>query len=405
MGVLSWLGLEKRSAAVQPRPFDEVMARLDRNLAADIGLPGVSTQTAMQVATVMACVRAIANGCSTPALHVFRQNADGTSALARNLPEYRLLNRRPNDWQTSLEFRRTMTMHAALTGNALAIKVMLGRRVSELIPVRPGYYQIDKSGRFEWRYRIWDEYGFIGTFSQDEVFHLPNWQWDDVKGLDAVKMARSAIGLSIAAEANQASLHANGGRPAGVLTTEQKVTPEAIERLREAWRQFTTTNRNGTAILDNGFKYAQLAMSGVDGQHMETRRMQVEEICRAFDVFPAIIGHADKASTYASAEAFFAAHLIHTLTPWHEMWKQRLDEFVLDGSGPLFVGFDTRYLRAGSMKDRAVWARTMAEMGIYTRNELRDEEGRDPLPGLDQPLTPLNMGGNPDGEADAGTQD
>lgn len=43
------------------------------------------------------------------------------------------------------------------------------------------------------------------------------------------------------------------------------------------------------------------------------------------------------------------------------------------------------------MKDRAVWARAMAELGIYTRNELREEEGKDSLPGLDEPLTPLNM--------------
>jgi len=64
---------------------------------------------------------------------------------------------------------------------------------------------------------------------------------------------------------------------------------------------------------------------------------------------------------------------------------------LLDGAGPLFAEFDTRYLQAGSMKDRAVWARTMAEMGIYTRNELRDEEGKDPLPGLDDPMQPMNM--------------
>jgi phage portal protein BeeE len=79
------------------------------------------------------------------------------------------------------------------------------------------------------------------------------------------------------------------------------------------------------------------------------------------------------------------------LAPWHQSWIQRLDEFVLDGDGPLFAEFDTRYLTAGSMKDRAAWARTMAEMGIYSRNELRDEEGKDPIAGLDQPLTPLNM--------------
>jgi len=50
------------------------------------------------------------------------------------------------------------------------------------------------------------------------------------------------------------------------------------------------------------------------------------------------------------------------------------------------------------MRDRAQWARTMAEMGIYTRNELRDEEGKDPLPGLDTPLTPLNMQGGKSSE-------
>jgi hypothetical protein len=33
----------------------------------------------------------------------------------------------------------------------------------------------------------------------------------------------------------------------------------------------------------------------------------------------------------------------------------------------------------------------MVELGILTRNEARREEGRDPLPGLDEPLTPLNM--------------
>ena len=132
-------------------------------------------------------------------------------------------------------------------------------------------------------------------------------------------------------------------------------------------------------------------MNGGDAQHVETRRLQVEEICRAFNVFPIMVGHSDKSATFASSEAFFAAHLKHTLRPWHKAWRDRIDETLLDGSGPLFVKFDTRYLTEGAMKDRAQWARTMAEMGIYTRNEIREEEGKDPLPGLDDPLTPLNM--------------
>lgn len=385
-----------RRSAPAPRPFEDVIARLDA-VAGPVRIGGetVSWRTAIEVATVIACVKVLADGCATPALHVYREGADKRRQLATNIPEYRLLNRRPNEWQTSFEFRRTMTMHAALTGDALAVKVMIpgNRRVRELLPVVPGSFHIDRRSRYEVVYRCYDEFGLIGAFGPDEVLHLPNWQWDALRGLDAVRLAASAIGLSRAAERNQAEMHANGGRPAGILTTDKAVGHEAVEKLRAAWRAFTTTNRNGTAILDNGYKYAPLAMTGVDAQHLETRRFQVEEICRAFGVFPIMIGHSDKATTYASAEAFFAAHRIQTMQPWWEMWTQRLDEFVLDGDGPLFAGFDVRYLQAGSLKDRAAWARTMAELGIYTRNELRDEEGRDPLPGLDEPLTPLNMGG------------
>lgn len=360
----------------------------------------VTPETAMQVSTVMACVKVIADGCAAPELKVYRENPDGTRSLAVDVPEYRLLNRRPNEFQTSIEFRRTMTMHAALTGNAIAVKVMRDGRVAELIPVRPGNCIIRKVGRYDLVFSVHDEFGLVGHFDHSQVIHLPCWQADYAVGMPAVRLAASSIGLAVASEKSQAALHENGGRPAGLLSTEQKLSEEAITRLRDAWRDWLTRNRNGTAIMDQGIRYTPLAMSAMDSQHLETRRFQVEEICRAFGVFPIMIGHSDKAATFASSEAFFAAHLKHTLAPWHQLWTQRLDEFMLDGDGPLFAEFDTRYLVAGSMRDRAAWARTMTEMGIYTRNEIRDEDGKDPLPGLDDPLTPLNMtrGEMPEGE-------
>lgn len=397
MGIMATLrGALSRRAA--PRPFDEVIARLDAAYGGVIAGEPVSARTALQVSTVLACVKVIADGCATPPLHLYREGDGGRRQLATNIPEYRLIHRRPNEWQTSFEFRRTMTAHCALTGNALAVKVKAGNRVRELIPVVPGSFTVERTGRYDVEYRCHDEFGMIGVFGPSDVLHLPNLQWDFWRGLNAVRLASSAIGLSRAAETTQAKLHENGGRPSGILRTPNKVTPEVVDRLRRQWSEFSRGNRNGVAILDNDLQFQALTMNGVDAQHVETRRMQVEEICRTFGVFPLMVGHSDKTSTFASSEAFFAAHVKHTLAPWHALWTQRLDEFVLDGSGPLWVEFDTRYLLAGSMRDRAQWARTMAEMGIYTRNELRDEEGKDPLPGLDEPLTPLNMGGGSDAE-------
>ncbi len=393
---MGWFdSLFRKSAPPVVLPFEEMMARIDGLYGQTIAGERVSVDAALQVSTVLAIADLIAKGCATPALHVYREKRDGSRELATNIPEYRMLSRRPNEFQTSYEFRRQMTMHAVLTEGALAVKVRLGNRVRELIPVKPGHWQIERTGRYDYRFRVADEYGLVGVFAEDDVLYLPGIQWERVKGLNATRLAAASIGLAMASERTQATLHANGARPAGLLSTEQKLGPEGVQRLKDAWQAWERSNKNGTAVLDNGMKYTPLAFSGVDAQHLETRRFQVEEICRAFGVFPMMVGHSDKTATFASSESFFGGHYIHTLMPWHEAWKQRIDEFVLDGAGPLFVEFDTRYMRAGSVKDRAVWARTMAEMGIYTRNELRDEEGRDPLPGLDEPLTPLNMGGGP----------
>lgn len=376
--------------------YDQIADLLDGGSVSHVaGLP-VNSKTALQVSTVLACVKVIADGCATPDLHVYREDSAGRRQKATSIPEYRLLARRPNEWQTSFEWRRQMTIHAALTGTGLSIKVRDDdRRVRELIPVQPGQWSVTRTSRYELVYRCWDEFGLIGEFAPDDVFLLNGVQWDWVTTLDAVKLARSAIGLAMATELSQTAMHENGLRTSGAYSVEGSLNKEQHERLTQWLRDKGGVRNTGVPlVLDRAAKWVSTAINGVDAQHVETRRLQIEEICRFYGVFPIMVGHSDKAATFASSEAFFSAHMKHTLAPWHEAWNQRLDETLLDGNGSLFTEFDTRYLLAGSMADRSQWARTMAETGIYTRNEIRDEDGKDPLPGLDTPLTPMNMNTN-----------
>jgi HK97 family phage portal protein len=383
--------------------YDQIIGLIDDG-GTSSGIAGVhvSAKTALQVSTVLACVKVISEGCSTPDLHVMRELPDGRKQRATNIPEYRLLNRRPNEWQTSLEWRKMMTLHACLAGKGLSIKVRgANGRVQELIPVEPGSWQEDRVSRYEVRYTVRDEWGTVGVFGPDDVFLLNGLQWDMYKTLSAVRLAASAIGLAMATEKSQSAMHNNSLRPSGVYSVDGSLTEEQHTRLSTWVKKKAGLARFGEPlILDRAAKWISTAMTGVDAQHVETRRLQIEEICRVFGVFPIMIGHSDKSATFASSEAFFSAHLIHCLMPWHKAWTQRIDETLLDGSGPLFGTFDTRYMRMGAIKDRAQWIRTMAELGIYTRNELREEEGRDPLPGLDVPLTPLNMSNGSKGTSD-----
>lgn len=384
--------------------YDQIAGLIDDAHGGSIGGQLITAKQALQVSTVLACVKVIADGCATPKLHVYRELQDGTRERATNIPEYRLLARRPNEWQTSFEWRRMMTLHAALCGAGLSVKIKGdNRRVTELIPVEPGRWDVRKTDRYGLRYRCWDEFGQIGDFAPEDVFVLHGMQWNWHEAMNAVSLARSAVGLALATEKSQLSLHNDGLRPTGSYTVSGNLSPEQHERLTAMLRD-KAKRPHDPFVLDRDAKWTPHTISGVDAQAVEQRRMQVEEICRVYGVFPLMIGHSDKASTFASSEAFFAAHVKHTLMPWQTAWTQRIDEMLLDGKGPLFAEFDNRYLLAGSIKDRAMWARTMAEMGIYTRNEIRDEDGLDPLPGLDDPLTPMNMGGGNSNGGGDGTQ-
>lgn len=367
----------------------------------------VNIDTALKVTTVMACTRVLAEGIAQLPLTVGRYDPVLNSvAPARDVRAYDLLNQAPNDWMTSFELRETMMVHAVLCGNAIAVKNVLRGEVRELLPVPWNCVQIQRAPMYGLVYHVNDPYGLVGTFLPKDVVHLRGPSWDAVLGLDAIRLAREAIGLAIATEETHERLFANGARPGGILSIDGSLSSEARERIKEQSTRFTREDAFRMMVLDKGADFKSMAMTGVDSQHLETRRYQVEEICRALRVFPHMVGYSDKTATFASAESFFQGHIDYSLMPWIERVQQVLKRDVL-GPGDLVAQLDIRALIRGDTAARAAFYASGIVNGWLTRNDARRFEGLPPLPGLDVPLVPLNLGlpkdampGDPDGQAE-----
>jgi HK97 family phage portal protein len=357
----------------------------------------VNWTTAIQCMAVLACIRVLAEGIAQLPLKLYRETADGLGKeVARDHRLHRLLHRRPNDVQTSFGFRETLMLHAALTGNGYAFKNMIGGNVVELLPLLPNWMTKLKQSAwdYEWEIRFPDKAPMV--VPKSSVFHLHGPSWDGLLGMDAVMLARDAIGLALASERNVATLQGKAARPPGVLSTEQVLGAEQTQRVRESWNEaFGGENQNQIAVLEGGFKFTPMGMTAVDAQTQETRRMQIEEICRGFRVFPLMVMQADKTATFASAEQFFLAHRIHTLGPWIERWEQDIDVQLLsdeEREAGLFAKMTVQGLLRGDAKTRADYYSRGILDGWMTRNEARMLEDLNPLEGLDEPLRPLNMG-------------
>lgn len=355
-----------------------------------LGLP-TTPEAAVQVTAVLCAVRVIAEGMAQMPLKLYREReVDGRTKreVAKDHPLHQRLHRRPNSWMTSFQWREMMTMHAVLGGNGYSVISRVGGHLDELIPVDPACVQIGFD-RGEIRYRIVID-GRTMEYAKRDIFHLRGPSLDGKVGLNILRLAREAVGLTNSLEHAQTRLQQNGGRPSGILTYSDggTLSPEAKQALRESWNEkFGPGGEGGVAVLDNGWSYSSITMSAVDAQLIETRRFQIDEIGRAFRVWPLMLMQADKTATFASSEQFFLAHVIHTLGPWIERWENTLDCDLIDDPD-LYAHFQVNGLMRGAAKDRGeFYAKALGAGGApgwATQNEIRGWEDLDPKDGGDE---------------------
>lgn len=350
------------------------------------GIP-VNWWTALQVTTVSACARVRAEGLSVP-FRVYREGGGGRE-IARDHPLHILISRRPNNWQTSLEFLETISLHLDLTFNAFVFVNRVGRarEVRELIPIEPARVTVEQKGDFSLLYKVRGRNGELQEFSQDAIWHLRGPSWNSWLGLDAIAMTRNAIGLSAAIETSQSDTQKNTPQTSGIYAVKENLSPEKFTFLA-AWmdKHLPGGERAGKPmILDMEAKFSRLAMSAVDQQLIETRKFQIEEICRGMRVWPIMVGHAgDQSPTFASASEFFQAHKTYTLDPMYRRISQSANVNLL-GVEDLKAGYYTKFIANALMnaapKDKAeYYTKALGSGGIkgwMTQNEVRDLEDMD----------------------------
>lgn len=357
----------------------------------------VNLKTAFQVSAVYRCVALKAEGLATVPwkLHV----TDGENRLeAKDDDLYWLIAHAPSEFQTSFEFREQISMHLDLCSEAFVFKNIVRDRVVELLPYSPNVVTkvIDQSTGRIGKYKIKLHNGKEQDIPLKNMWHIKGKTWDGQEPLQIIKLAREAIGLAMATEEHSSRMFKNGARVGGILSTEQTLDKDQVKDLRDSWAltQGGVENAFKTAVLYGGLKFEPVGFNAVDSQLNETRKTQIEAICQYFGVLPIMLGISDKATTYASAEAMFTAHVQYTLIPHFTRIEQSANLFLI-GKEKIKAGFYNKFhataLVRGSIKDRADFYTKMYSIGALNPNEIRGFEELNPYEGGNKYRVPLNM--------------
>jgi HK97 family phage portal protein len=354
--------------------------------------PTINLENAIRVSALFGCLRVLSQGCAQVPFKLFREVQEGglTKILAaREHPLYDKLASKPNDWQTSFEFREQMVIHAGL-GNAYVWKnVVIGRKVTEMILLDPGRMEVKQPDEFRppvYQYTM--RSGKVLNFDASVIWHVRGPSWVGYAGMDILQMAREALGLAIATEATHAGLHANGVKSSGTYAVDGNLSPEQHAKITAWLKKEAQENAGGIMVVDRGAKWLSTAMTGVDSQHLETRKQQIEEVCRFMGVSPHKVYSSDKTSTYASAEQFNIQHVVDSLGPWYARIEQSADVNLLtdkERASGLYFKFIAAGLLRGAAKDRGeFYAKALGSggsQGWMTPDEVRALEELNPLGG------------------------
>lgn len=377
--------------------YDRWLQLLDMGAKSKAG-PSVTLQAAFRVSAAFACMRAISQGVAQVPFKLmqdYEEDGLGRKRTARDHPVYDVVTAKPNTWQTAFEFRETQALHASM-GNAYAFKNIYRGKVAELILLNPAQVEPIQNPDWSITYKVRGKDGEIKEFSQDLIWHVRGPSWDGFLGMDTLNIAREALGLSIALEQSQANLHSNGVRPSGVYSVDGNLSPAQHTQVTEWIKKEAAAGGGGTLILDRGAKWLSQTMTGVDAQHKEVRDQQVEETCRFFGILPTVIGFTgDKANTYASAEAMFAAHRVQTLAPWWTRIQESADINLLTDAerkqGYYFKHIANGLLLATAKDQGEVFAKALGSGGSpawMTQDEVRELLELDPMGGEASKLPP-----------------
>jgi HK97 family phage portal protein len=340
----------------------------------------VDEETALQVATVMACVTLLSDTVSMMPLHTFRISAQ-TAGSERQWVPLPAVFERPNETQDTDDFVYQIVASLALHGNAY---VFLDRRAGGLTPdmmlplpapqVTPQYREDGRTVEFKYDNDV---------LPPERLLHLKYLSLPgNPAGVSPLSAQANTIGVALAMQRHVAQFYSEGATPSGILSTDQALTVEQIAEISRQWNR-EHQGRRRTAVLQGGVSFSPITASAADQQLVQAREQQMLDIARAYKVPPWAVGLKGDPATYQNVESAMTL-----LTRFAVMPFVRRIETALTGLLP--AGQIARFNMDSMMRaDTLTRYRTYVmavQNGLLSPNEVRELENREPYDGGNEML-------------------
>jgi HK97 family phage portal protein len=369
--------------------IDQLVAVLESRAKTLAGIV-VTPETCMEAPTVHAIVTNLSRTMASLSLDVFERTVKNGRTIKERLPNHpvaRLL-KKPNQWQTTVEYFQDATSYLLRFGRFLAYKGQ-GKTgpIRRLVPLNPVAVEIRQDEQYNVTYRVTQK---DGTQPPD----YPFWQMhyvrgparDSVRGDSPVWDCREAIACEIAAQRFGASFFGGGAMPGLILKFAEnfagfKTDEEKLAFIRDFQDKYSGHGRFTAALLPKGVEMGeQLGIEPEKAQFVDTRKLLRNVICGAWGVPPYVGGDVDR-QTFNNAQQHTINKSVEVVVPICRLFESAMERDLFtddDRAADRIVRFNVDAGLRGDFKTRQDGLKIMRESGVINPNEWRNLEGMNP---------------------------
>lgn len=347
----------------------------------------ITTDTAIQVATVIRCVDVVAKNMATLPLQLFRSTLDGAEK-AKDIRLYELLHSLPNPETTAYDFWSMYIYNLMLTPAAYAhITRDIYGNVISLYNLPSKYCQMKRNAETGERYVEYNNGKIKQMIYPENLMYTAGARMSDADNpIDPITLAAKVLKLTANLNTFAENYFANGTQSGGVVTLATAATEQVFKQFKADFTETYSGINNSSKImfLNGNAKFEKLINNPNDSQALESRQAQVYEICRVMGVTPFKVFEYGRA-TYNNMEQVNIEFTQETISPMAVRLEQTINRDLLFPwqRNILYPKFNLTGLLRGDTVSRTAYFSMMRQNGVMNANEIREKEEMNLIPAED----------------------
>ena len=350
----------KRSTEIAQNTSDDLL------LKSILSENAIGKTEALNIPAVAKCINLISDTVAMIPIKLYKEEFSNGKRKTVEIEDSRcdLLNDDTKDTLDGVQFKMALVRDYLLDGNAYAYINKRRNLVKSLHYVDCDHVLINQN--FDPIFKDYNIMVYGKTYKPYEFLKILRATRDGARGIGIIEENQELLKAAYLTLKFEQSLVSTGGSKKGFIKAEKKITKEAMDNLKRAWRELYCNTENNVIVLNDNLDFKEASSTSTEMQLNENKTSLNNSI---LDIFNIPIDF--------NWETFIKAAIMPILTAIECALNRDL---LLEREKSLFYfAFDTKEITKGDIKTRFEAYKTALDANLMQIDECRYLEDLEPL--------------------------